>query len=310
MTSAGNSALHAGVDATERGGSVRAGRPTTVARSMLGGRSRLAALVLGALICLAPAAALAHPLIDEGLRRYGEADLPGALDALTQAEHATDLTRDDLVQLYLGRAMVHHAMGHATELEADVFRLATLEPALTLRRTAPPPVRLAYEQAAARVPGPMRLDVEVHPTPDGVELVAHVTDDSAGLVQAVRIRARTLGGTWRRSALASIELPAAAGAAVEYVAEAVGPGGAVLVSAGTESTPVRVTTTVAAPGGGASATADRTGADAAGRDDHGLGLWPWVIGGGALLVAAVVLIAVLASSSSDDQHISGLMVTF
>ena len=306
MTSAGNSALHAGVDATERGGSVRAGRPTTVARSMLGARSRLAALVLGALICLAPAAALAHPLIDEGLRRYGEADLPGALDALTQAEHATDLTRDDLVQLYLGRAMVHHAMGHATELEADVYRLATLEPALTLRRTAPPPVRLAYEQAAARVPGPMRLDVEVHPTPDGVELVAHVTDDSAGLVQAVRIRARTPGSTWRRSEVASIELPAAAGAAVEYVAEAVGPGGAVLVSAGTESTPLRV----AAPGGGADATASHADRGAAGRDDHGLGLWPWVIGGGALLVAAVVLIAVLASSSSDDQHISGLMVTF
>jgi hypothetical protein len=274
----------------------------------------LAAVALGALVGLAPAAAFAHPLIDEAVQRYDDADLPGALEALARAERATNLTRADLVQLFLRRAMVHHAMHHQAEVEADVFRLAALERGLALRRVAPPPVRLAYEAAVARMAGSMRLDVEARRTPDGLELVARVIDDDAALVQAVHLRARAPGGEWQRSEDGSVELLLPSGAAVEYVAEAIGPGGAVLVAAGTESAPLTATATIAPDPGmaGAEGTAASGRVGPAGHvEETGLGPWPWIIaGGGVLVVAAVVLIAVLASSPSGDQHISGLMVTF
>lgn len=286
----------------------------------------LAGVLVGALVWLVPAAALAHPLIDEGTHRYDEADFPAALAAFARAEQATDLSRDDLVQLYLRRAMVHHAMRNTEDREADLFRLASLERALTLPRSVSPPVRAAYAQAVQRSTSPMRLDVEVQPISGGLKLVVRVAEDSAALVQALRIRARIRGGAWQRADRASLEVPAAAGSTVEYVAEGIGPGGALIVFAGTEAAPLTATSVDAlvaesgpadlSPRAAADAMPNTTeggsradlATDSAGTG--GLGPWPWVIGGGVLVVAAVVVLVVLLSASPGAQQVGGPVVTF
>ncbi len=309
----------------DAGASGRATHKRTVAPWALGvGAVRaFAALWALVLVVLAPAVALAHPLIEEGKRKYEEADFQGALDAFARAEQATDLTRDDIVQLYTRRAMVHHAMRHPEDLEADAFRLANLDREVRLPRSAPPPVRRAYEQAVARVTALLRVDVEAAVMPGGTRLVARVTDDNAGLVQALRVRARTAGGVWRRSERASLEFPAAAGATVEFVAEAVGPGGAVLATAGTDAAPLRMTIASAvaavtvetraegagdAATGGAAAQAPAGGAPS--DEGGGMSPWPWVIGGGVALVAAAIVIVLLVPGTQGDQPVSGPMVTF
>jgi hypothetical protein len=289
------------------------------------------AFVALSVVALAPALAHAHPLVDEGERKYEDADFQGALDAFARAEAATDLTRADLVRLYTRRAMVHHAMQHPDELEADVFRLANLDRAVRLPRAAPPAVRRAYEQAVARVASLLRVDVEAEAMPGGTRLVARVSDDNAGLVQSLRVRARTAGGAWRRTDRATLEVPAAAGATVEYVAEAVGPGGAVLAQAGTDDAPLRttlapalvdaVTTPVAATttanGGAAPATAPAPGPqpasprDAAPRAEGGAPVWPWLVAGGVVLAAAVVVVALFVVPGPEgDQPVSGPQVSF
>lgn len=280
------------------------------------------ALLLAALGCLAPATALAHPLLDEGTRKYDEADFQGAIAAFTRAEQATDLTRDDLVQLYLRRAMVHQAMGHAENVEADLFRLASLDRALALPREATPAIRAAYAQATLRATGTLRLDVAVRAIPSGLKLIVRVADDSAALVQALRIRARVPGGAWRRSDRASIEVPTTAGATVQYVAEGIGPGGALIVSAGTESAPLTAT-----PGGAPTvddATSARglsdaletghgapdAGAGAQASDTGGVGAWPWLVGGGVLVAAGAVVAILLLTGSDPNQRIAAPTVTF
>ena len=298
-------------------------RPTLAAKRPIGKRrlaatrTMLAAMWVTALVWLVPTVALAHPLIDEGKRKYDEADFQGALDAFTRAEQATDLSREDLVQLYIRRAMVHHAMQHPEDLEADVFRLATLDRGLTLPRSAPPPVRRAYEAAVARVTAPIRLDVEVQPMPGGIKLIARVTDDNAALVQSLRVRARTQDGSWRTSDRASMEVPAAAGATVEYVAEAIGPGGAVIATAGTVAEPLTATAGAAIgpgpdPGEGAgSLSGPRPGP---GREPGGGGggsSLPWALGiGGGVVVVAVVIVLIVVLSPSGTNQSTGAMVTF
>jgi hypothetical protein len=276
----------------------------------------------------APGAAYAHPILDEGERKYEDADFQGALDAFARAEQAADLTRDDLVRLYTRRAMVHHAMQRPEELEADVFRLAHLDRALRLPRAVPPAVRRAYEQAVTRVSGTLRVDVEAEPMPGGTRIVARVSDDNAGLVQSLRVRARVSGAAWRRVERATLEIPAAAGATVEYVAEAVGPGGAVLAQAGTDDAPLRTTLApalveaaaapvVAAPTGTVPASSPVSGGGAAPSGalpraaEGGAPVWPWLLAGGVVIAAAAVVVALFVVPGPEgDQPVSGPQVSF
>lgn len=274
----------------------------------------LAAVIISVHLSLVPSTALAHPLIDQGRRSYDEADFQGALDAFSRAEQATDLTRDDLIQLYLRRAMVHQAMHNTESVEADVFRLAALDRAVRLPPSMPPPVRRAYEQAVARATAPMTLTVEVRAMPGGLKLIARIADDNAALVQSLRIRARPRGGAWQWSSTASIEVTTAADAQVDYVAQAVGPGGVVLVTAQSDSHPLQDDSTAAHEGGTASPSRTDSRAipdlDVEPPADHGLGAWPWLVGGGAVVIAVTVVLVLVLASSNGAQPISGPMITF
>jgi hypothetical protein len=217
----------------------------------------LASCALGFVLAL-PAPAFAHPLVDEGERLYEEADFVGALDALGRAESASDLSLSELVHLFETRALVHLAMSDAQAMERDLERVVALEPDHRLGPSAHPDVQRALAQ--------VRAD-------SAVTIEAHVENDWARLVRGIRLRARadSEGTSWSEEVDAPLLVQLEDGQGALYYAEALGPGGTVLASAGTEAEPLHAS----ASGGGIEA-------------------WPFIVAGvAAAVVAGAVVAAVL-----------------
>jgi hypothetical protein len=277
-----------------------------------------------------PSAALAsHPAVEEGKRRYDDADFRGALESFSRAEAATDLTRGDLIELYVRRALVFHAMNRREDMEMDLFRLATLEPRFTLPRAAPPAVRRAFQEVAARVSGPVRVEAEASRVPGGIRIEGRVADDLAAIVQAIRVYGRVAGQPWRSSDRGTLEVPGPAGATVEYYVEAIGPGGAAVASAGSASTPLstrgaaadlteprdggaeRVATgggTVDAGGRARGSAASSSGDETVGEGGSAL---PWIlVGGGVAVAATVVVVLLVTGGQTSDTQLGPPMIRF
>jgi hypothetical protein len=275
-------------------------------------RSAALALALGT-SAVAASTALAHPLVDQGVRHYEQARFDRALRAFRRAEAGDDLTRDDLLLLLSTRALVHHADGEQEAMEADLLRLATLEPDHALPASAPPRVRRAFERIRARISEPLTLQVDIGRTDHGLRLAARVRGDDAGLVQRVSLFART-GASFEAAERAEMEVEVGDDEAVEYYAEAVGPGGAVVVTEGTAESPRSVTpaTLDAAGSGGVSAglvteTRMRRRGPAVELDDDveetSSSPLPWLVGGALAAVAAVVAVILLTGGSQTDETV-------
>lgn len=240
------------------------------------------AVALCAITVLAPAAtALAHPLVDEGKRLYEEAEFARALDALGRAEAASDLAVDDVVRLFETRALVHLAMGHEDRMRADLRRLVAIAPTHAPGRDAPPDVMRAIEQIRAERHGLLRVIASTEAAPAGITIGVRVENDWADVVREVRTVGRVQGGTdWLQARDAPLLVTTTAGDVVEYYAEAIGPGGAVLARSGSESEPLRA----AGPGAGGGGEAE---------------VWPWiVVGVGVALAAGAIVTAVVLTSGS------------
>lgn len=247
-------------------------------------RHCLVCLIACGLALSASSVARAHPAIDRGVEAYEQADFEGALRALAEAEGSGELDRGELLRLLGTRALVHFALDRHEPLERDLTMLASLEPEYDLGSRAPPAVRRAYDRIRARIDQPLGLDVRVAPTPGGARIWTESRGDRAGMVERVELAARTAGGAWRRGHDGAIVVPGLEDGRVEVWARAIGPGGAVLATAGTERSPreMAVPSAGAAGGGG---EADRT--------------WLWVgIGGGAAVVATVVVVLAIALRGS------------
>lgn len=267
-------------------------------------RFTLVVSLAAALVALSAGDAHAHPILDEAQRLFDEAEFEAALEVFHSAEEAGDLTRDDLVQLYESRALVHHTLGNTADLETDLMRLASLDPNHQFGRQVPPVVREAFEQAKARTTGQItiRLDGEIQP--NGVRLSAQVQNDTSGIVQELRLGARAPGNAWTHRSNSALEMPGAPDTTLEVYAEAVGPGGAVVATDGTPDDPVSSIIADlpdrAANGNGdgvqiiPTEIPDQT-------DDGGLPLWPFLVGGGVLAVGAAILIAVLVAGSGSSN---------
>jgi len=266
---------------------------------------RLASAAVAAaasLLVLAATAAADHRLVEQGRRHYENARLERALDSFERAEQSDGLTRADLVSLLRTRALVHFAMGNTNEMEVDLFKLATLEPGLELGRDVPPRVRDAFQAIRDRGVERLALQVDVAPTDAGIHIAARVVHDEAALTRSVSLYTRMTGTDWEAAERAEVDVPAG-DEAVEYYAEALGPGGAVLVSEGFAADPRRTSRadlqealrtetrvrTMRMAAGGASETDDDEGGGGAG----------WWIAGGVVLVAAAVAVVVLLSAGGE-----------
>ncbi len=269
------------------------------------------------LLSLAPASALAHPLLDEARRAYNATQHERGLELLDQAEAGTDLTRDDLVELLLLRAMMHRAQRQMDLAEVDLLRLAGLDPTRQLGREIHPSLRRLFDTVRERVPGPVRLELAAERNGDIVRVRVTVADDVAALTQAFRLYARPEGGSWRETEQATLEIDVRPSQAAEYYAEAIGPGGAVIATSGSRDAPSRLE-----PEGGAIAEVGGegdVGAGAGSGSESGaggteqppppgggddVGLWVGLGVGAAVLVAAAIVIGVLVATPTDETQLT------
>jgi hypothetical protein len=254
--------------------------------------------LLAALFVLAilwPAGARAHPDLDAAEERLQQADFAGAVRALDAAEGTeTGLSREEVVQLYSRRALAHLALGDPARMEEDLVRLFALEPEHVFGPETRPEIREAFARTRAEQE-PLTLRVTHRAEPGGLVVEAVLSGDPTGLVRTVRLAGRRSGAEWVRGEGESLVVPLSAGSDVEYYAEAIGPGGAVLVAEGSELQPRR-----ASFGGGAGG--EGGGPPPGGGDDDSVVLWV-VVGavGVALLVGAIILFATVGGGSDATQ---------
>ena len=234
--------------------------------------------------------ALAQSPVDDGRRRFEAADFYGALEVLARAEEGSALDRAELVRLYETRILVHLALGEEDRIERDLAAIATIAPDHTFAPEIPPALRTRFGDLLRERTGRLDVDVSREPTARGVRLDARASGDPLGLVRSARLHARAGGGRWM-SAQGSLELDAEPGEQIEWHADLVGPGGAVLASRGSREAPMSFAV------GGAVLV-----------DDGGEGA-PWVwIGIGVIAVIAIGVVAIVALSADDPQSELGTSV--
>lgn len=181
----------------------------------------------------------------EAIQKTQAAQFEQALTAFDEAEGSHDLRRQDLARLYAYRAMVRFATGDRDQMEADLARLLAVEPNAQLPASAPPPVRKVFARLARLGVTAPRLVAAAAEIGGGLEVRASVQGGPAGLVHHVWVFARPGPGAKWVQGEDRVSVFAAPGVVIDWYAEAVGPGGAVLVSQGTSTAPqhaqVRVT---------------------------------------------------------------------
>lgn len=234
-----------------------------------------------AVFCVSQTARADHPAVAEAQRLYDEAEFERARSALEQAEAASDLTREDLVRVYELRALVALGMRDEDAMRADLRRLAAVDPAHQFAEWAPPEIAESFAEVKAQMGAPLRLTANAEPTATGVRVQAEVHDDEADIIRATRVSGRVGGGEWR-SGDGRLDVTAPSGSTVEYYAEAVGPGGAVVTSVGSIEQPLSVTLEAPAPPPG------------------GFPTWVYVGAGAVIVVGLIAVVAITASGGSNE----------
>jgi len=231
-----------------------------------------------AMILATASAAHAHPDVDQALAEYEAVELEAALDTLARAEAGDGLSLDELGLLYELRALIHFARGDEDAVDVALRALARAHPEHDFSQRSPPALRQRFAAIRGGVdPVALRLSEE-----EGV--VVAVITAGAEAVREVRLHHREVGG------VAATEAGMAprwslGGVAVEVWAEAVGPGGAILASAGSETQP-RAFGVV----------------EEEETEEGGPGLGVWLgIAGGVAAVAVVVILAVTLSGGDDER---------
>jgi len=246
------------------------------------------------------------------------ADFHAALDSIDRAESSGDLDRDALVELLELEAVVHFALGQASEVRGDLNALLSLDPHYQMSVLRPPGLRSALEDARRAIDGPLELLVTAEPTSRGVRLRARLIRDVAAIVREVRISARLRGERrWRTARADSLDVAATTGAQIEHYAVALGPGGAIVASAASATSPAATRVGPGAVGGGLDVRASggglgsSSGGGGSGSDDAdggGSATW-WLVGAGVLAVAAAItIVAVVATSGESDRTQIGMPV--
>lgn len=236
---------------------------------------------------------LAESLLDEAL--FDE-----AVALFDEAEARGDLSKENLIRLFAGRAVAHFANRRSERMEIDLRRLAAISSHDPFPASAPPPVVEAFARALAARQGPLDVDVDARLVEGAARFEVRVDNDPGDLVRAVVVHVRAEDtGPWVTLAEAPYRYETTA-TTVSYRAELRGPGGSVLARVGTAVSPLRVTTEVLQPRA------------EAGEDDGSSLRW-WLVGGGAAVAGIAVAAAVMLSGRNNDgdrTDVSGPALTF
>lgn len=256
-----------------------------------------ALLVLAA--SMIASSAFAHDDIDEARRLYEEAELDQALDALARAQD-NGLTRDELLEMLDLRLVLNLSLGNDDAVTADLRVLAAIDPDHELPPELPPGPQDAFIEIVEATEDSIGVSIEMESSPAAAVFTATTTGDTQSLISSIRIRARTPNGLWAEDNN-ELVLPLTSSLDVYYYAEALGPGGAVLATRGSEDEPL-----VARYAPRGEEEDDSGGGGLSSGAIIGIGV------GVAALVALAVLVAVLGRGGDgpDSFQPSNPMVEF
>jgi hypothetical protein len=225
------------------------------------------------------------------------AEFDAARRAFDAAERAHDLDRDALIRLFEGRALLYRALGDEASMDADLVRLASIDPSHAFDAQTPPDLVEAFARARSGGPGPLRVEVEARATAGGAAISARAIGDAGGIVREVQVFGRTAGGAYRRTSGQELLVPRTS-EAVEFFARAIGPGGAVVASHGEAEAPL-----VFGGDGPSLAVAAPGEALATEPEDDSMPVWPWLVGAGVAvgIVVVVVLVFTLRSDTTEPS---------
>jgi hypothetical protein len=243
-------------------------------------------LALAALLWLVALPAAAQ--LEAGRRALTDADFERAERAFGRALGAAELSTEDLVSIFEGRAMARFALGDEAGASADLAALRSLDPTHALPPEAPPAMVEAFDALGNAGIG---IELGWFGHDERHLLRPAVVNDPASLVHTVRVHLRRHGEpAWTTSEEREIEVTLRDGEAVEVWAEAIGPGGAVVAREGSPLAPREHGTEA----GASLAAPDRAASDQ--------GVWIGVgIGVGAAIVIGVVIAAVVVGTAQSDE---------
>lgn len=233
------------------------------------------------------ASAQAQPQLEEGRRLYESGEFSAALSQFAAAELGSGLRLADLAELYELRAMSYFAMGEQDSAAEAIRFLAAVDPARDLGMSLPPNLSEAFAAEVSAIGGPIAIEFDVTQTESSLSLQANVVRDPRQLVRSVQIHTRTPGGAW--VVHDGTQQTLAVQNAVDYRASALGPGGAILATNGTEAAPLQHRPAVEPP-------------EVVDTDDGGVSAGVIVgVGLGAVAIAALVTVLLLVLPSSSTQ---------
>jgi hypothetical protein len=257
------------------------------------------ALLVLALLSLAPLTAFANPDLDKAIHLSGELEFNSALRSFQKALDSGTLSKGELATLLAERALLLHALRRQPEVVSDFRWLAAVDPAYKLDQRAPPDLTATWDSvrretgaAAASVelrdesgPGVLRLRPFVKGAqPEGLHIDAYFRAGSA----AFEPLDQTSG----------VERSYPEGAYVQAYATLYGPGRVVLSSAGSPQNPLAFN--VAAASAGAEAPLPVASRDERMRIDK---KWFWIGGAAAVVIGVVIVAAVVAGGGEDSKDV-------
>lgn len=167
-------------------------------------------------------------------------DLIGAGTAIDRGLTRAVLPRETLAELYVLRALLAYSDDRLGLLEESLQALASLEAPVS--PLFPPPLRARYEEVRATA-SPLSVAVEIVPAVEGdrrsLRLAPRTTHDPGNLVRTFRLRAAIDEAALADYAEGTLLDGGDAHAAVDvqYVLEALGPGGVIVARRGAPDAP-------------------------------------------------------------------------
>lgn len=244
----------------------------------------------------------ASSLLHGAQTAYDEADFDGALRALESTSSANGLSDADLTPYLELRALVHLGLGDREGAASDLRALLSARGDYTPAETAPPAFRRLFAQVARDSVAP--IEVELTATAETGVLHAHVAvrGDAQNLAREIRVYSRSEGQRrYQTHVGASVDIRSTA-PGIDAYAELIGPGGAVLVRAGSAELPQHFV--VPQP------VADEVVVPPEGGGDDTVLIVALIIGGVALVAGGVVVAVVVAGQSpSETQLLPPVVVT-
>ena len=241
-------------------------------------------------VCVGAAHAQGTP-VDEAWARYRAADFRQAIDTLSSAEAAGQLPAGEYTRALEIRALAAHALGDRNAVTEALRLLAAIDPDYVLGPEAVPAVREELDALRRSRLGRVELSVRARAAGGQAEIAAEVGADPMSLVRRLAVFGRRGGETDWQEGDGSLRLAIGDAVAIEHYAEAYGPAGVRVASAGSAAQPRVLTVDTASRAGGGRS------------DDEGGSPLGWIVGVSAAVVLAAIVVVVLVAGDGQDEPV-------